>query len=166
MCDPDRDPYEGLDLDSSSEEEDKMADINSINDEEVLHKMMNQTDNFEERKKIRARLRDIRENEAAKFQASKQPRESGVEFRQRQAAAEKERKMKEFEEKGREGRQESNVMEQELRRKHAEAAKTKQEELEKMKEMGKVMSAAHHSGAEILSKADEKGRAVIIEGKN
>lgn len=168
MLDPDADPYEGLDLSSSEEEKNKMADINNINDEEVLHKMMNKTDNFEERKRIRTRLRELREAESAKFAAAKEARdasrESAVELRQRQAAAEKERKMRDFQETAKEGKKDSGIMEQELRRKHAEAAAAKEAELEKMKELGKAMSAAHHAGAEIISKADEKGRAVL-EGK-
>ena len=84
--------------------------------------------------------------DAAKFEASKGNRESAVEMRQRQAAAEKDRKMQQFADEAKGGRKESNVLEEEKRRKRAEADATKQAEIEKMKEMGKVMAQAHHAG--------------------
>ncbi|KAL8604619.1 hypothetical protein ACOMHN_013399 [Nucella lapillus] len=74
-----------------------MSSYENIDDEEELHKMMNATESFDERKKIRNRLRELRDKQRADMEARRQQREKETEQLVRKkfemAEAEKKRKM-------------------------------------------------------------------------
>ncbi|BFZ18190.1 hypothetical protein BsWGS_21229 [Bradybaena similaris] len=56
-----------------------MPAYDTITDEEELHKMMNATEDFEERKKIRARIREIRDKQREEMEAKRKQREAEAE---------------------------------------------------------------------------------------
>ncbi|CAG5123370.1 unnamed protein product, partial [Candidula unifasciata] len=56
-----------------------MPSYDTISDEEELHKLMNATEDFEERKKIRARIREIREKQREEMEAKRKQREAEAE---------------------------------------------------------------------------------------
>lgn len=77
-----------------------MPSYDQIEDEEELHKLMNATDSFDERKKIRARLREIRDKQRADMEARRVQRDKETEDLVRKkfekAEEEKKRKMEAF----------------------------------------------------------------------
>ncbi|XP_025090253.1 uncharacterized protein LOC112561770 isoform X4 [Pomacea canaliculata] len=79
---------------------DTMPSYDQIEDEEELHKLMNATDSFDERKKIRARLREIRDKQRADMEARRVQRDKETEDLVRKkfekAEEEKKRKMEAF----------------------------------------------------------------------
>jgi len=50
----------------------ELTDIDDIEDEDLLHKMLGETEEFDDRRKIRARLREIREKRTGALAAKKQ----------------------------------------------------------------------------------------------
>ncbi|CAL1527896.1 unnamed protein product [Lymnaea stagnalis] len=73
-----------------------MPSYDEINDEEELHKLMNSTEDFEERKKIRSRLREIRDKQREDYEAKRKQREAEVEdlVKKKFEKAEEEKKKK------------------------------------------------------------------------
>ncbi|GFO25240.1 smoothelin [Plakobranchus ocellatus] len=76
------------------------ASYDHISDEEELHKMMNATEDFEERKAIRARLRQIRDKQREEMEAKRKEREARAEDHVKkkflQAEEEKKKKMEAY----------------------------------------------------------------------
>ncbi|XP_022336573.2 uncharacterized protein LOC111132924 isoform X6 [Crassostrea virginica] len=83
-----------------------MASYDTIEDEEELHKLLSKSENFEERKKIRARMKEIREKKQKEWEAKRLQREkeSGdlVKKKFEQAEKEKEKYLKTFEQSAKE----------------------------------------------------------------
>ncbi|XP_067684073.1 uncharacterized protein [Haliotis asinina] len=77
-----------------------MPTYEDINDEEELMKIMSKTDDFDERKKIRARLKEVREKDKLEREARRQQREKEsediVKKRFEKAEEDKKRKMQQF----------------------------------------------------------------------
>ncbi|XP_046579395.1 smoothelin-like isoform X2 [Haliotis rubra] len=77
-----------------------MPTYENINDEEELMKIMSKTDDFDERKKIRARLKEVREKDKLEREARRQQREKEsddvVKKRFEKAEEDKKRKMQQF----------------------------------------------------------------------
>ncbi|KAI8749089.1 myosin light chain kinase, smooth muscle, partial [Biomphalaria glabrata] len=73
-----------------------MPSYDEINDEEELHKLMNSTEDFEERKKIRSRLREIRDKQRDELEAKRKQREAEAEdlVKKKFEKAEEEKKKK------------------------------------------------------------------------
>ncbi|KAH9503916.1 hypothetical protein Btru_064137 [Bulinus truncatus] len=73
-----------------------MPSYDDINDEDELHKLMNSTEDFEERKKIRSRLREIRDKQREEFEAKRKQREAEAEdlVKKKFEKAEEEKKKK------------------------------------------------------------------------
>lgn len=135
------------------------TDITTIHDEDVLYKMLNSVDDFDQRKKIRARMREVREARAAEIARQKKEREESAEdavtMRQRQAEAAKQRKMAEYQERAKAGKTDVGIVEQSIRERHAKADAEKQQKLQNYTEMGKVMAQVYNSGSDILMKAED-----------
>ncbi|XP_048760798.2 titin homolog isoform X6 [Ostrea edulis] len=83
-----------------------MASYDTIEDEEELHKLLSKSENFEERKKIRARMKEIREKKQKEWEAKRLQREKEtgdlVKKKFEQAEKEKERYLKNFEQTAKE----------------------------------------------------------------
>ncbi|XP_059176220.1 serine-rich adhesin for platelets-like, partial [Physella acuta] len=73
-----------------------MPSYDDITDEEELHKLMNSTEDFEERKKIRSRLREIRDKQREDYEAKRKQREAEAEdlVKKKFEKAEEEKKKK------------------------------------------------------------------------
>ncbi|XP_012941023.1 myosin light chain kinase, smooth muscle [Aplysia californica] len=73
-----------------------MSKYDSINDEEELHKLMSAAEDFDERKKIRSRLREVRDKQREEFEARKKQREAEAEdlVKRKFEKAEEEKKRK------------------------------------------------------------------------
>ncbi|CAD5120860.1 DgyrCDS9412 [Dimorphilus gyrociliatus] len=110
-----------------------LSNLNEIEDEEKLHKMINDTSDFDERKKIRGRLKELREKRSVEFEkrrkAAEEARENAIKERQRLANEEKERKLKEYKEKAQQPRIESNYVEDSIRKRQKEADEQKAKKL-------------------------------------
>ncbi|XP_070206034.1 titin homolog isoform X4 [Littorina saxatilis] len=111
-----------------------------IDDEEELHKMMNATDNFDERKKIRARLKEIREKQREEQEARRRQREKETEDLVRRkfamAEEEKKRKMEAYHSQKAtcdRGSDYANVSQKLITDKHRQAEEDKQKRLEAYK---------------------------------
>lgn len=148
-----------------------MADINQIEDEDVLHTMMNETEDFDKRKKIRARMREVREAKSAAYekqrQAASSNREDTIQMRLRQAEAQKQKKMQEFADQAKGGRKDAGIVEDSVKRRHAEAEAEKQKKLEQFKNMASVNAqiySAGQSGIQAFEKdARKSGKAGFDE---
>ncbi|KAK2171840.1 hypothetical protein NP493_1020g01003 [Ridgeia piscesae] len=132
------------------------SDINNMEDEERLHDLLSQTDNFDERRKIRARLRAVREKKSEEWAQKRSERETARmeanKLRQQQSEQAKQRKLKQYAEQAKDQRKGSGVVEEGIRRRMAEADAEKQRKLEQYKEIGKVMSAAYHAGSDMATR--------------
>ncbi|CAH1801843.1 unnamed protein product [Owenia fusiformis] len=120
-------------------------DFSAITDEEELMKILNKTENFDDRKKIRARLRVIREQARAEAEKRRQEREAAskdvVKERQRRAEEEKQRKLREFQEMAAEPKKDTGI--DPVARRKMEADKAKNEKLESFAEQAKYESSMY-----------------------
>ncbi|KAK2160889.1 hypothetical protein LSH36_125g01008 [Paralvinella palmiformis] len=133
----------------------------------LLQSKMNATDDFEERKKIRARMREIREAKAAEFEKRRKEREEtqedAVTLRLRLAEEQKRKKMEEFEKQAKGGKKDVGIVEQALRAKLAAADAEKQKKIETITEIGKAMTQVYHAGSDILRKAEDEQQKKLKE---
>jgi len=131
-----------------------LADIDTIEDESALESLINQTEDLNIRRQIRKRQKDIREKRLAAYEANKasSKKENATEMRLRMAADEKQRKMKEFENKAKEqkGSTEDAVLQRQL-----QAAEEKQRKMDQFKEMSKGQSALYNAGVNDFLKDKE-----------
>jgi len=129
-----------------------LADIAKIEDENALESLINQTEDLNVRRQIRQRQKEIREKRQAAYEASKTSakRESATEMRIRMAAEDKQRKMKEFENKAKEQKvgTEDVVLQ---RQQQAEEEKAKK--MDQFKEMSKGQSSLYNAGVNDVLKS-------------
>ncbi|XP_029651524.1 uncharacterized protein LOC115224761 isoform X34 [Octopus sinensis] len=80
----------------------KMTSYNNIDDEDQLEKMLEKVDNFEERKKIRARLREIRDKQMKEWEEKRRENEkladNALKEKVKRADEEKQRVLQQFKE--------------------------------------------------------------------
>ncbi|KAI0234571.1 hypothetical protein LSAT2_015171 [Lamellibrachia satsuma] len=132
------------------------SEIDNMEDEEKLHDLLSETENFDERRKIRQRLRAVREKKSEEWAKKRSEREAvrveANKLRQQQTEQAKQRKLKQYEEQAKDQRKGSGATEEAIRRRVAEADAEKQRKLEQYKEIGKVMSAAYHAGSDMATR--------------
>ncbi|XP_064612049.1 smoothelin-like isoform X5 [Liolophura sinensis] len=130
------------------------AKIQEIEDEEELHKMLNTTDNFEDRKMIRARLKELREKAREEWERGRKEREAAavdvVKLRQQRAEEDKKRKMQSFQTRaetaGKDLEDKYLVQTQkDLKDRQQFAADEKQKKLEAYKQIAKTGSGVSES---------------------
>ncbi|ELU02400.1 hypothetical protein CAPTEDRAFT_226302 [Capitella teleta] len=136
-----------------------MPNIDTIEDEDVLHKMLSGTENFDERKKIRARMREVREKKAAEFEARRLEREStkedAVAMRQRLAKEERERKLAAYNAEAKKGKQDVGIAEKHRQERLAESEKEKQKKIKHFNEMAATQAASYHAVGDTIRKAEQ-----------
>lgn len=122
-----------------------LANINSIEDEDALEALLKQTEDLNIKREIRRRQKEIREKRQAAYEASKgAKKETAQEMRLRMAAEEKERKMKEFQQKASEKKE--GGKEDIIKERQRMADEEKQRKLQQFKEMGKDSAALCNAG--------------------
>ncbi|KAL5016448.1 hypothetical protein ScPMuIL_006037, partial [Solemya velum] len=117
----------------------KMPSYDSINDEEELHKLMNKTEDINERKKIRARIRELHEIRSQEYERKKQERERGqedaVKKKFEQAELAKKRQLQAFQDMAAKPTSDrldkyASTMDAHIKEKHAQADADKKKTLE------------------------------------
>lgn len=135
-----------------------VRDIERIEDEDLLESMISESDDLELKRRVRKRQRIIREKRLAEYEAQRQARlqqhttEDAVTVRLRRAAEEKQRKLKQFEDRAKEQRQTVGPAEEARRQRQAAAEQERKQKLEHFKEMGKIMSAVYNLGVNDILK--------------
>ena len=131
-----------------------LADIDRIEDENVLESLITQTEDLNIRRQIRKRQKEIREKRQAAYEASKTTakKENATEMRLRMAAEEKQRKMKEFENKAKEKKDSSEDV---VLQRQQQADEEKQRKMEQFKEMSKGQSSLYNAGVTDVLKDKE-----------
>ncbi|XP_064612046.1 smoothelin-like isoform X3 [Liolophura sinensis] len=144
----------GFDLSTIHRDIIMSAKIQEIEDEEELHKMLNTTDNFEDRKMIRARLKELREKAREEWERGRKEREAAavdvVKLRQQRAEEDKKRKMQSFQTRaetaGKDLEDKYLVQTQkDLKDRQQFAADEKQKKLEAYKQIAKTGSGVSES---------------------
>jgi len=122
-----------------------LADIDKMEDENALESMINQTEDLNVRRQIRKRQKEIREKRQAAYESSKTAakKETATEMRLRMAADEKQRKMKEFENKAKEQKDPSEDV---VLQRQQQAAEEKQRKMDQFEEMSKGQSSLYNAG--------------------
>jgi len=139
------------------------ANIDNIEDEDALESLINQTEDFEIRRKIRRKQSVLRQKRSAAYEAQRNARveaygDDALTMRLRRAEEEKQRKMLEFEEKARERKTEIGAGELAIRQRQETAELDRQQRLENLRETNRAMSATYNIGvADITKKRQEAG---------
>lgn len=118
-------------------------DLSKISDEEQLNKLLSECENFEERKKIRGRIKELREEHMKEWEAKQAERakardtEDPIKKRHREADLEKQKKLEAFKEQAKEHHESKHleIAEQHLRDKHRQADEAKKKQLEAFDKM-------------------------------
>jgi hypothetical protein len=133
-----------------------LADIDKIEDEDALESLINQTEDLNIRRQIRKRQKEIRERRQAAYEASKTStkKENATEMRLRMAAEEKQRKMKEFENKAKE---QKDSTEDVVLQRQQKAEEEKQRKMDQFKEMSKGQSSLYNAGMSDVLKGFNEG---------
>jgi len=119
---------------------DTMSDYSRINDEEELNKILSKTENFEERKKIRGRLKELRERHMQEWEAKRQaqaPQEDEIKKRHRLADEEKKKKLEAYQVQARNEIESRVPVEDEIKKRHREADLEKKKKLEAFQQQAK-----------------------------
>jgi len=135
-----------------------LADIDKLDNEDALESLMNQTEDFNIRRQIRRRQKEIREKRLAAFEASKKNKsEDATTMRLRMAAEERQRKMKAFDDSAREPKPSTGGQDI-IKERQREADEEKRKKMEQFKEMAKTSSQMCNAGVtDLLKKKDYKG---------
>jgi hypothetical protein len=119
---------------------------------------------LELRRKIRRRQKNLREKRTAVWEAQRDARlaseagqEDAVAMRLRRAEEDKQRKMREFEEKARERSQAIGAGEEALRLRQTNAEQERQRSLEQLHEVSRVKTAAYNTGVYDFLKEKKDG---------
>lgn len=125
------------------------SNIDNIEDEDELESLLNKTEDIEIRRKIRRKQSNIRQRRTAAWEAERKAREANNEdalaMRLRRAEEEKQRKLREYDEKARE-QKEIGAAEIAIRERHQAAELDRQRRIEQLVEMGRVMNATYNVG--------------------
>jgi len=135
-----------------------LADIDKLDNEDALESLINQTEDFNIRRQIRRRQKEIREKRLAAFEASKKNKsEDATTMRLRMAAEERQRKMKAFDDSARQPKP-SIAGGDIIKERQREADEEKRKKMEQFKEMAKTSSQMCNAGVtDLLKKCDYKG---------
>ncbi|XP_052798476.1 muscle M-line assembly protein unc-89-like isoform X3 [Mya arenaria] len=136
---------------------DSTMDYSKINDEEELGKLLSSSDNFDERKKIRGRIKEVRDAHMKEWEAKRVSREKDTEDlikkKHREADLEKQRKLEAFSKQAAQHTEAKHLdmNEQHLREKHRLADEKKKRQLDEYSSRQAVHQDSKH--LEISEKA-------------
>ncbi|KAH3891532.1 hypothetical protein DPMN_015636 [Dreissena polymorpha] len=125
-------------------------DYNRITDEEELNKLLSNSDNFDERKKIRARIKDVREQHQKEWEAKRESRQKEaqdlIKEKHRQADLDKQRKLDAFQKQAATHHEAKHLdmAEQHLREKHRLADEEKKKRMEEYQSREAVHKDSKH----------------------
>ncbi|KAL4223475.1 hypothetical protein ACF0H5_016946 [Mactra antiquata] len=125
-------------------------DYSTYNDEEELGQMLSNSDNFDERKKIRARIKELRDAHMREWEAKQKAREAAAEDiikkKHREADALKQQKLEQFKKQAAEHSEAKHldVAEQHLREKVRIADEQKKKQLEEYNQRAAVHQESTH----------------------
>lgn len=125
-------------------------DYNTIDDEEKLSEMLSKSDNFDERKKLRARIKEVRDAHMKEWEAKRAARETETEDlikkKHREADALKQQKLEQFQKQAAEHTEAKHldVAEQHLRERMKLADETKKRQLEEFSGRGATHQESTH----------------------
>jgi len=132
-----------------------VADIAKMEDENALESLISQTEDLNVKREIRKRQKEIREKRQAAYEASKAStkKESATEMRLRMAGEDKQRKMKEFENKAHEQKKSTEDV---VLQRQVQAAEEKQKKMDQFKEMSKGQSSLYNAGVSDVLRVKER----------